>query len=163
MGSTPAERTNIENSAVPINFGAALICREQPKSPSVILRAFALVDIFSPSAESELRPSRGTVLAETILAVNGAVVLRLEWDFGFLAAFGANYAEHLPLLAAVATASAFIATIPTTHRLIFKAAFLIKFLFARAEDKFFTAVFAHECFVFKCHQKNLLTNQKEHL
>ena len=91
------------------------------------------------------------MFAETIATINGAIVSRLERDFRFLAAFRANHGEHLPLFAAVAVAFAFVAAITATHRLVFEAALLIEFLFACAENKFFSAVLAHECFVFKSH------------
>ena len=41
--------------------------------------------------------------------------------------------------------------IAATCRLVLEALFRIKFLFARAEDEFFSAVLAYECFVFKSH------------
>ena len=90
------------------------------------------------------------MLAETIAAVNGAVVFRLERNLSFLAAFGAGHGKHLPLFA-VAGAFAFVSAVTATHGLVLEAAFLVKFLFACAEDKFFAAVLAHEGFVFKSH------------
>ena len=91
------------------------------------------------------------MLAETIAAVDGAVILRLERNFGFLAAIGADDGEHLATFAAVAVTSAFVAAITATHGLILEAALVVKFLFARAEDEFFSAVLAYEGFVFKSH------------
>ena len=93
-----------------------------------------------------------TMLAEAIATVNGAIVLGFKRDFGFLAALRADYRMHLPLLFAVAMTFALVTAVAATHRLIFKALFRIKFLFARAENKFFSAVLAHECFVFKSHR-----------
>ena len=92
------------------------------------------------------------MFAETIAAINRAIVFGLERNFCFLAALRADNFEHLALLAAVARTFALVATVTATHRLVFKAAFMIKFLFARAEDEFFSAVLAHEGFVFKSHK-----------
>ena len=91
------------------------------------------------------------MFAETISAVYGAIISRLERNFSFFAAVRADYLKHLPLFAAVAITFAFIAAITATHRFVFETALLIKFLFSCAEDKFFAAVLAHEGFVFKSH------------
>ena len=91
------------------------------------------------------------MFAEAVTAVNGAVVFRLERDFGFLAAFRAGHLEHLPRFAAVAGAFTFVAAVPAAHGFILEAAFVVEFLFARSEDEFFSAVLAHEGFVFKSH------------
>ena len=91
------------------------------------------------------------MFAETIAAVDGAIVFGLERNLGFLAAFRADDGKHLAGLSAVAIAFAFVAAVSATYGLILEAALLIKFLFARAEDEFFSAVLAHECFVFKSH------------
>ena len=91
------------------------------------------------------------MLAETIAAINGAVVFGLEWNLSFLAAFGADDRKHLARLAAVTSALAFVAAIAATYGFVLESAFVVKFLFARAEDEFFSAVLAHECFVFKSH------------
>ena len=91
------------------------------------------------------------MFAEAVAAIDRTIVLGLERNLGFLAAIGAGHGEHLPTFVAVAIASAFVATIPAPYRLILEAAFTVKFLFARAEDEFFPAVLANECFVFKSH------------
>ena len=91
------------------------------------------------------------MFAEAVTAVNGAVVLRLKGHFGFLAAVRANDGKHLPLFAAFAVAFTFVAAVAATHGFILEALFGVEFLLARAEDEFFSAVFAHEGFVFKSH------------
>ena len=90
---------------------------------------------------------RRTMFAEAFAAINRTFVFRLERYFGFFAAFRANYRKHLTRFAAFASAFTFVAAIAATCRLILEAFFGIKFLFARAEDEFFSAVLAHECFV----------------
>ena len=100
------------------------------------------------------------MFAEAVTAVNGAIILRLKGDFGFLAAVRADDGKHLALFAAVAVALTFVAAVAATHGLVLEALFGVEFLFACAEDEFFSAVFAHEGFVFKSHKKNLLTTQK---
>ena len=91
------------------------------------------------------------MLAETIATINGAVVFGLERNLCFLTAIRAGYGKHLPVFAAVAIAFAFVAAVAATYGFVLKTAFLIEFLFARAEDEFFSAVLTHECFVFKSH------------
>ena len=91
------------------------------------------------------------MFAETIAAINRAFVLGFERHFRFFAAFRARYGKHLAVLSAVAIASAFVAAVAATHGFVLESAFVVKFLFARAEDEFFSAVLAHECFVFKSH------------
>ena len=100
------------------------------------------------------------MLAKTIATINGAVVSGLEGNFGFLAAVRADDLEHLTRLVAVTSALAFVTAVAATRGLVLEALFGIKFLFARAEDEFFSAVLAHECFVFKSHKKILLTTKK---
>ena len=100
------------------------------------------------------------MLAETVAAIDGTIILRLERDFGFLATVGASHGKHLATFDAVAVTFTFATTIAATHGLILETFFSIEFLFARAENKFFSAVLAYEGFVFKSHQKNLLTKQK---
>ena len=143
-------------------FGILRPPRTQPKVKArKFLRAFVSCDIDNSSAkcidepvravESELRAPRGTMFAEAVTAINGAVILRFEGHFGFLAAVRADDGKHLPLFAAFAVALTFVAAVAATHRLVFEALFGVEFLFARAEDEFFSAVFAHEGFVFKSH------------
>ena len=91
------------------------------------------------------------MFAEAVAAVDGAVVLGLEGNFGFLAAVRADDGKHLALFAAVAVALTFVAAVAATYWFVFKAALMIEFLFACAEDEFFSAVLTHECFVFKSH------------
>ena len=100
------------------------------------------------------------MLAETVAAIDGTIILRLERDFGFLAAIGTSHGEHLATFDAVAAAFTFATAIATTYRLILETFFRVEFLFARCESKFFSAVLAYEGFVFKSHQKNLLTKKK---
>ena len=95
---------------------------------------------------------RRTMFVEAFAAINGAFVSWLERYFSFLAAFRAGDLEHLARFAAFAGAFTFVTTIAAARRLILEAFFGIKFLFARAEDEFFSAVLAHECFVFKSHR-----------
>ena len=99
----------------------------------------------------ELSSPRRTVFAEAITAVNRAVVFGFKRHFRFLTAFRARYGKHLAVLSAVAIASAFVAAVAATYGFVLESAFVVKFLFARAEDKFFSTVLAHECFVFESH------------
>jgi hypothetical protein len=104
------------------------------------------------------------MFTETFATINGAIVLGLERNFGFFTAFRAGYREHLTLVfAAVTSAFTFVTAIAATHGLVFKALFGVKFLFARAEDEFFSAVLAHECFVFKSHKNSSPYNLKNSL
>ena len=88
---------------------------------------------------------RRTMFVEAFAAINWAFVFRLERYLSFLAAFRADDREHLTRFAAFASAFTFVPAIAAARR-------FIKFLFARAEDEFFSAVLAHECFVFKSHK-----------
>ena len=100
------------------------------------------------------------MLAETVATIDGTIILRLERDFGLLAAVSASHCEHLATFDAVTAALTFAAAIATTHGLILETFLRVEFLFARTENKFFSAVLAYEGFVFKSHQKNLLTKKK---
>ena len=91
------------------------------------------------------------MFGEAVAAVNRTLISRLERNFGFLAAVGADDGEHLAVLAAITVAAALVAAVAAARGLVLEAFFGVKFLFARAEDEFFTAVLAYECLVFESH------------
>ena len=82
------------------------------------------------------------MLAETVAAIDVTIILRLERDFGLLAAVSASHCEHLATFDAVTAALTFAAAIATTHGLILETFLRVEFLFARTENKFFSAVLA---------------------
>ena len=113
------------------------------------------------SAQRFLCSAIGAMFAEAVAAIYRTIVLGKERNFGFFAAIGADHFVHLTSLAAIMIATTLIPTVAATCRLVLEALFRVEFLLARAEDKFFTAVFADQCLVLKCHNnKNSLTLKK---
>ena len=87
-------------------------------------------------------------IAETIAAIDRAVVAGLEGDFAGLAAFGTDGVIHLTL--AAATAGVLLAGVTAglaALGLILEPTLSVEFLFAGGENEFLTAVFADESFV----------------
>jgi hypothetical protein len=86
--------------------------------------------------------------AETIAAINRAIITGLERNLAGSAAFRANGIIHLAL-AAVAAGVPF-AGIPAglaPLRFVGEPSLSIKFLFLRGENEFLATVYANECFV----------------
>jgi hypothetical protein len=83
-------------------------------------------------------------LIKAVTAVNRTVILRLERNLCIASAISADNGKHLTLrlISALTGAATFVAAVTAADRLILKAFFRVKFLFACAEDELFTAVLA---------------------
>ena len=82
---------------------------------------------------------------ETVTAVNGSIILRLERDFASGATFRAYCIVHFAL--AIACCFLCIAAILAANRFILKAFFSIEFLFTGCELIFISTVSANKRFV----------------